>query len=199
MKKICVTQRIAFRLNKIKPMYQYLKSFSLIVLFSFILVSCNSEPSLQRYFVDHQEQPNFISQDVPVSMVKIDKTNFTEEQTEAFNSVRRLNFLGFNVNENNKDVYTTELNTVKSILKQEKYQDLMEFSDKGRKILVKYIGDDEDADEVILFGSAEDMGFAVVRILGSDMSPEKMITLSEALRNSNIDESQMQEMLDFFK
>lgn len=166
---------------------------------SLVLVSCNSEPSLQRYFVDHQEQPNFISQDLPVSMVKIDKTNFTEEQNEAFNSVRRLNFLGFNINDTNKEVYDAELNTVKSILKQEKYQDLIEFSDKGRKILIKYIGDDEDADEVVLFGSAEDMGFAVVRILGSDMSPEKMVTLGEALRTSNLDETQMQEMLDFFK
>lgn len=180
-------------------MKRTVKIFYLIITLSIVLVSCNSEPSLQRYFVDHQEQPNFISQDLPVSMVKIDKTNFTEEQNEAFESVRRLNFLGFNINDTNKDVYTAELDKVKLILKQEKYQDLMEFSDKGRKILVKYIGDDEEADEVVLFGSAEDMGFAVVRILGSDMSPEKMVTLGEALKTSNVDETQMQEMLNFFK
>lgn len=180
-------------------MKRTVKIFYLIITLSVVLVSCNSEPSLQRYFVDHQEQPNFISQDLPVSMVKIDKTNFTEEQNEAFESVRRLNFLGFNINDTNKDVYTAELDKVKLILKQEKYQDLMEFSDKGRKILVKYIGDDEEADEVVLFGSAEDMGFAVVRILGSDMSPEKMVTLGEALKTSNVDETQMQEMLNFFK
>ncbi|TBN04753.1 DUF4252 domain-containing protein [Hyunsoonleella flava] len=180
-------------------MKRTVKTFFITALLSVVLVSCNSEPSLQRYFVDHQEQPNFISQDLPVSMVKLDKTNFTEEQNEAFNSVRRLNFLGFNINDTNKDVYATELGKVKSILKQDKYQDLMEFSDKGRKILVKYIGDDDEADEVVLFGSAEDMGFAVVRILGSDMSPEKMVTLSEALKTSNLDETQMQEMLDFFK
>lgn len=180
-------------------MKRTVKIFYLIITLSVVLVSCKSEPSLQRYFVDHQEQPNFISQDLPVSMVKIDKTNFTEEQNEAFESVRRLNFLGFNINDTNKDVYTAELDKVKLILKQEKYQDLMEFSDKGRKILVKYIGDDEEADEVVLFGSAEDMGFAVVRILGSDMSPEKMVTLGEALKTSNVDETQMQEMLNFFK
>lgn len=180
-------------------MKRTVKIFYLIIALSVVLVSCKSEPSLQRYFVDHQEQPNFISQDLPVSMVKIDKTNFTEAQHEAFESVRRLNFLGFNINDTNKDVYSAELGKVKSILKQEKYQDLMEFSDKGRKILVKYIGDDEDADEVVLFGSAEDMGFAVVRILGSDMSPEKMMTLADALNKANVDETQMQEMLNFFK
>ncbi len=180
-------------------MKRTVKLFSLIAIFGLVLVSCNSEPSLQRYFVDHQEQSNFVSQDLPVSMVKIDKTNFTEEQKEAFESVRRLNFLGFNINDTNKDVYTTELDKVKSILKQEKYQDLMEFSDKGRKVLVKYIGDDEEADEVVVFGSASDMGFAVVRILGSDMSPEKMMTLADALNKANVDETQMQEMLNFFK
>ncbi|SEQ51846.1 protein of unknown function [Hyunsoonleella jejuensis] len=175
------------------------KIICLLTILSTVLVSCNNEQSLQRYFVDHQEQPNFISQDLPISMVKIDKTNFTEAQNEAFESVRRLNFLGFNVNDTNKDVYATELDNVKSILKQQKYEDLMEFSDKGRKILVKYIGDDNEADEVVVFGSAEDMGFAVVRILGSDMSPEKMMTLAEALNSANVDESQIQDMLNFFK
>jgi len=43
------------------------------------------------------------------------------------------------------------------------------------------------------------MGFALVRILGDHMSPEKMVTLAEALNNADIDESQMQNMMDFFK
>ncbi|GAB1857368.1 DUF4252 domain-containing protein [Flavobacteriaceae bacterium MHTCC 0001] len=170
-----------------------------IALIHCVLVSCNSEPSLQRYFVDHQEQSNFISQDIPLSMIDMDKTNFTEVQHEAFNSVKRLNFLGFKINNNNKANYTSELTKVKSILNQEKYQDLMEFSDNGRKILVKYIGDDEEADEVVLLGSASDMGFAVLRILGNDMSPEKMVMLGEALRTSNVDKSQVQEIFNFFK
>ncbi|PQV47349.1 uncharacterized protein DUF4252 [Jejuia pallidilutea] len=180
-------------------MKRTVKILGITAFLSLILVSCNSEPSLQRYFVDHQEMPNFISQDIPVSMVKLDKTNFTEAQHEAFNSVRRLNFLGFNINETNTAIYTVELEKVKTILKQGKYQDLMEFSDKGRKILVKYIGDDDEADEVVVFGSANDMGFAVVRILGDDMSPEKMVALAQALNNANLDESQMQDMLNFFK
>ena len=180
-------------------MKRTVKLFFLLTVFSLALVSCNSEPSLQRYFVDHQEQPNFISQDLPVSMVKIDKTEFTQDQLEAYKSVRRLNFLGFNVNDTNIESYEAELTKVRSILKQEKYQDLMEFSDKGRKILVKYIGDDEEADEVVVFGSASDMGFAVVRVLGNDMTPEKVMTLANALNTANVDETQMQEMLDFFK
>ena len=38
------------------------------------LVSCSSGVSLQRYFVDNQETKNFISQDIPLSMVKVDQS-----------------------------------------------------------------------------------------------------------------------------
>lgn len=172
---------------------------SIIISFGLLLVSCNSEPSLQRYFVDHQELPNFMSQDVPISMLKVDEASFTAAQQEAYKSVRRLNFLGFKNDSTNTGLYTTELSKVRGILKQDKYQDLVEFSDKGKKVLVKYIGDDEEADEVIVLVSADDMGFALVRILGDHMSPEKMVTLAEALNNADIDESQMQNMMDFFK
>jgi len=173
--------------------------FSLTFLFGLVLSSCNTEPSLQTYFVDHQEAPNFISQDLPISMLDIDKTNFTEKQQEAFESVKRLNFLGYKIKDASNSDYDTEIQQVKTILKQKKYEDLMEFNNNGRKILVKYIGDDDEVDEFILFGSAKDMGFAVVRILGKNMSPEKMVTLAEALRTINVDENQMQEMLNFFQ
>ncbi|MEW4922545.1 DUF4252 domain-containing protein [Algibacter sp. 2305UL17-15] len=180
-------------------MKRAVKIIFLTAFLSVILNSCNGEPSLQRYFVDNQEQPNFISQDLPISMVEIDKSDFSEAQTEAFNSVRRLNFLGYKVNETDRVTYEAELTKVTSILSQEKYQDLMEFNDKGKKVLVKYIGDDDEADEVVVFGSANDMGFALVRILGDDMSPEKMVTLAEALNKANVDENQMQNILNFFK
>lgn len=43
------------------------------------------------------------------------------------------------------------------------------------------------------------MGFAVVRILGDDMDPQKLMTLSSVLDQSNIDDGQLKEMIDFFK
>lgn len=128
------------------------------------LISCSSGVSLQRYFVDNQEAKNFISQDVPLSMIKVDQSEFTEEQKEAYNSVSKLNFLGYKANENNAEELNAEIETVKTILSDTKYKDLMEFNDKGNKIVVKYIGDDADADEVVVFGSSKEMGFAVVRV-----------------------------------
>ena len=164
-----------------------------------ILTSCDDGLSLQRYYVDNQEAKNFITQDIPLSMIEIDKSNFTEEQQEAYSSVNKLNFLGYKSNETNLEAFNAEIAKVKTILNDSKYIDLMEFSDKGNKIIVKYIGDDNEADEVIVLGSSKEMGFGIVRILGNDMNPEKMITLINAFQKANIEESQVQDIMNFFR
>ena len=164
-----------------------------------ILVGCSNYASLQTYYVDNQESKNFISQDLPLSMLKIDQSSFTEEQKEAYKSVRKLNFLGYKINANNIEAYNAEITKVKAILSNEKYNDLMEFSDKGNKIYVKFVGDEYDADEIVIFGTAKPTGFGIIRILGDDMNPEKMVTLINALQNANIGESQIEHIVNFFK
>ncbi len=164
-----------------------------------ILTSCGNNASLQHYYVDNQESKNFISQDLPLSLIEIDKSNFTEAQEEAYSSVDKLNFLGYKASDTDTEAYKAELAKVKTILSDSKYNDLMEFSDKGNKIYVKYIGTDDEADEVVVFGSAKDMGFGIVRILGDDMNPEKMVTLITAMQNANIEEGQIENIMNFFK
>ena len=180
-------------------MQRTIKYIVFTILLSLGLASCDNDPSLQRYFVDNQESANFITQDIPLSMIEIDKSGFSEDQKEAYNSVKRLNFLGYKATEANKEAYNAELSKVKTILKGKKYNDLLEFNHQGSKILVKYVGDDDEADEVVVFGSSNEMGFAVVRVLGNDMSPEKMVTLASVLQQSNIDESGVQDIMNFFK
>ncbi|WP_142783543.1 DUF4252 domain-containing protein [Changchengzhania lutea] len=180
-------------------MQRTIKYLLLTLIAAFTLESCNSGESLQTYFVDNQESGNFISQDIPLSMVKLDQSQFTEEQKEAYNSVSRLNFLGYKSDSTNAETFNAELSKVKAILKDDKYNDLMEFSDKGNKVIVKYIGDDDEADEVIVFGSSKELGFAIVRVLGDDMSPEKMATLVSALQTADFDTSQLEGVVDFFK
>lgn len=87
---------------------------------------------------------------------------------------------------------------VNEILKSGKYQDLMRINDKHMKGVIKYLGTDEEIDELILFGSSDDKGFALVRVLGKDMKPENMSTLIEALQRSNIDEASLGGLKQFF-
>ncbi|MCF7568546.1 DUF4252 domain-containing protein [Sabulilitoribacter arenilitoris] len=180
-------------------MKRTVKHIIFVCLLAVVFVSCNDGKSLQTYFVDNQESSNFITQDIPISMVKIDDSKFTEEQKEAYESVKRLNFLGYKADETETEVYKAELAKVKTILSDKKYNDLMEFSDKGNKITVKYVGTDDEADEVIIFGSAKELGFGIVRVLGDDMNPDKMVTLVTAMQNANVDENQVQDIMNFFK
>lgn len=180
-------------------MKRTIKFFIYSLITAVTLTSCGNKGSLQSYYVDHQEAKDFISQDFPLSMIEIDKSSFTEDQKEAYNSVNKLNFLGFKVSKNNTEIFNAELRTIKTILNDEKYNDLMEFHDQGNKISVKYLGTEDEADEVILFGSSPDMGFGIVRILGDKMSPNKMVTLIEVMQNANIDESQVENIMNFFK
>ncbi|WP_298500203.1 DUF4252 domain-containing protein [uncultured Algibacter sp.] len=180
-------------------MQRTIKFLAFTLFTAVIFTSCGNDVSLQRYYVDNQETKNFISQDLPLSLIEIDKSKFTEAQTEAYESVSKLNFLGFKANDTNTEAYNAEIKKVKTILSDSKYNDLMDFSDKGNKISVKYIGTEEEADEVVIFGSAKDMGFGIVRILGDDMNPEKMVTLISAMQNANIEEGQIENIMNFFK
>lgn len=179
-------------------MYQPIKFILVTIFAAFFLVGCNDGLTMQRYFVEHQEAENFLAQDVPISLLNIDESKLTAEQKEAYKSIDRLNFLGYKIDSTNVDEYHFELSKVKTILKDEKYNELIDFSYQGAKIAVKYVGENE-ADEFIIFGSSKDMGFGIVRVLGDDMTPEKIMTLGQLFESSNVDTSQFKEMMTFFK
>ncbi len=163
-------------------------------------VSCNQNSSLQAYYVDNELKPGFTSVDIPTSFLKIDETSLTPEQKEAYNSVDKLNMLAFVITEDNKDQYQEELAKVNSILKDSKYNELMRAGNSvDGKFVMKYIGDDDEVDEFILFGNANDKGFAVIRILGDDMNPNQIASLAQGINLSDIDASQVQQFAEMFK
>lgn len=173
--------------------------YVIVLLFTVCLISCNEGMTLQRYFVEHQESNNFTSVDLPATILSLDKTTLNENQMEAYNSIKRLNFLGYKADPSEMDAYNSELKQVSIIMEHKKYNDLMEFNNKGKKIVVKYIGNDDEADEVIVLGSSKEIGFGIVRILGKDMNPEKIMTLMDAMKKSNMDTSKFEGIANFFK
>ncbi|MFD2824065.1 DUF4252 domain-containing protein [Lacinutrix iliipiscaria] len=171
--------------------------FSLLALI--MLVSCSNTQSLQTYFVDNQETPNFTTLDIPTSIVKFENTELSASELEAYESIDKLNFLGFKLDSNNLDSYKAEMNKVSSILSDKKYIDLGEFNMQGSKMIVKYLGDNDIADEFIIFGNSKDVGFGVLRVLGDDMSPAKLYMLAQSMNKASVDQSQLQSLTDFFK
>lgn len=181
-------------------MTSLIKYITVMVILVATLFSCDQNPSLQTYFVDNQEKPNFLSIDLPITMLKIDENKLSAEQKDAYHSVKKLNMLAYKSDNLHQADYKAELSKVKSILDDKKYEELMRGGNStDGKFTIKYLGDDDDIDEFILFGSANDKGFAVIRILGNDMDPNKLMSLSSVFESGNVDSSQVQQFVDFFK
>ena len=89
-------------------------SFTLICT---LFLSCNSEPSLQTYYVDHKEASGFIAMDFPVSFLDIDINDITESEQKAINSIQKFNMLGYSLKSGSDIVYRYQLNFVKQLLK----------------------------------------------------------------------------------
>ncbi|EIJ40011.1 DUF4252 domain-containing protein [Galbibacter orientalis] len=173
-----------------------LKNIVALVTLVLVVASCgNGTPSLQEYYVNNADNPNFISLDIPASILGVASNSLNEKQQEAFNSVKKLNVLAFRVNEDNKTDYESEKTTVQSILKDTKYEELMVINSGKHKGVVKYLGDDDTVDEVILFGSDDEMGFALIRVLGNKMKPENMMSLVEAVQKGAVDSGALESQL----
>ena len=164
-----------------------------------LLASCNSEPSLQKYFVEKTENKNFVALDLSPSILNIDKQKLTVEQNEALNSFEKMNILAFKRTDQNAADYEIEKGKVREILKNDQYQELMKFSRNGDAASVSFVGDENHIDEFILFANRKENGFAVVRILGKDMNPTGIVAMLSALKESNVDMAQLKPLQDMMQ
>lgn len=181
-------------------MIQSIKKSIVVLLLAVAFISCNQGPTLQTYYVDNELNPGFSSFDVPTSVINVEKVDMTDEQKDAYESVSKLNVLTFMLNEDNAEDYKLELEKVKEILKNPKYEELMRGSTDDGRFVVKFLGESElSIDELIVFGSASDKGFMIARILGDNMNAGELIKLGDVLQNANIEDSQLNGLTDFFK
>jgi hypothetical protein len=172
------------------------------ILFSLLLMSfiaCEKEPSLQKYFVEKTESTDFISVDMSPSILNIKPDALSTEQQEALKTFKKMNILAFKIKDENKAKFEGERTKVKEILKDEKYQELMKFGSGKEGAAVYFVGKDDAIEEFVLYGSQNDNGFAVVRILGDKMNPEDFMTLLSALQKSDIDMDQLKPLEGIFK
>lgn len=172
----------------------------LAIALSLLLFSCNSEPTLQKYFVDNQEKPGFVVVDVSPSILNLEKTKLTADQSKALSSFEKMNILAYQINDKNKSEFDVERKKINEILKDTtNYQQLMKFGSGKDGASISFIGDEDHIDEFILFGTKSDNGFAVVRILGKDMNPADAMTFLSVLKESNIDMKQLEALKGLMK
>lgn len=171
----------------------------LLLLMAALVAGCSSQQSLQEYYVDNSENPDFIAIDVPASILKIDAMELNSTQKAAVNSLRKFNLLAFKKTSENASEYKIEKAKVKEILKGDDFVELMKINTEYGKGVVKYLGEEDAIDEVIIYGDNRDKGFALVRVLGKNMNPAHIIQLMQALQSSDYNGEELGEIGRFLK
>ena len=166
---------------------------------SLLFVACSSTQSLQEYYVDNSENPNFLSVDLPVSLLNLKKTDLSADEQEALESLNKMNVLAFKKDGSNEAEYTTEKVKVKAILKDPQFNELMKMNTPYGKATIKYLGDDDAIDEVIIYGDSKEKGFVLVRVLGNDMNPAHLAKFLKAIEKSDYKGQGLDKIGEFLK
>ena len=173
--------------------------FKLSTIFGLLLIlGCSQEPSLQTYFVAHQEASGFMSVDIPMSFLNPDEIELTDVQKEAVDSIDKLNMLAYSLKDGTETEFNSELDNIKTILKAEKYNDLMRGGNPADgKLYIKYIGEDSEIDELIVFGFSSANGFAIIRVLGDDMELSKIMKLESVIDQFDTENANVEDFMKF--
>ena len=172
----------------------------LAIALSLLLFSCNSKPSLQKYFVDHQEKPGFMVLDISSNILNVNKAKLTADQSKVLSSFNKMNILTYKLNAKNRNEFDVERKKINEILKDTlNYQQLMKIGSGKDRASISFIGDEDHVDEFIVYGCKNDNGFAVVRIMGKDMNPADAMTMLSVLKSSNVDMKQLEPLKGLMK
>ena len=151
--------------------------FAVVVAFA----SCSKTQSIQSYYVEKSEDPNFLVIDIPTSILGINNEVLNEEEQAALDSFQKLNVLMFRKTAANGEQFPEELKTVREIIDGQQFDPLMVVSDRQFSGKLLFEGSVERPDEILFFGSATDEGFLLARLIGSKMQVEKAVVLAKAL------------------
>lgn len=175
------------------------RNLYLLGLVMLMLVSCDTKPSLQKYFVEKGEAKNFTTIDIAPNFIKTDSLDLSADEKEALKSLKKLNVLMFKVNNANAKEYDAEKTTVKTLLKEDNYEELMKMNEGNGGISISTKGEGEHIEEFVLFLHNKDNGFGVVRVMGEDMTPNNVLTIAGVIQKSNMDINQFKPLEDIMK
>mgnify|MGYP001027722013 CR=1 FL=1 len=174
-------------------MKKFIKILGLVIAVVLLTIACDTNPSLQKYYVDSKENSEFISIDLPSSILQLKDTEVSDDIKNTLETIKKVNFLALQLNETNKELYTSEKEKVKTILKNPKYKQLMRMNMGNGNVSVNYLGDEDAIDEVVIFGADNGKGFAVVRVIGENMNPADILKLTQEIKMDD-DSAQLKQL-----
>ncbi|WP_396634206.1 DUF4252 domain-containing protein [Maribacter sp. R86514] len=173
--------------------------WAIMVVIGLAITSCSSEQSLQQYYIANAENPNFMSFDLPSSLLNLETANLTESEKEAASSLKKLNILAFQKKPENEADYLVQKNAINSILKGDDFSELMKMNTPFGKATIQLKGDDDIIDELVIYGDNDEKGLVLVRVLGDNMNPASLMQLIKAVEKSDYKGKGLEQLEDLFK
>lgn len=147
----------------------------------------------------NSENSNFLAIDFGADILKVSKDKLSEDEKQALNSFKKLNIVAFKKTADNEALYQKEKTEVQNILKENStYEQLMRFGSKKQGASIYAVGKGEKFDEFVLFGNQNDTGFAIVRIIGKNMTPNHLMSLMSIVQKADIDQEQIKPLIESF-
>ncbi len=175
-----------------------LQYFIVLMTVAITLVSC-SEKSLQKYLVEKQDDNKFMKMDIAPSMLEGENSSFTPEEREVLNTIKKINIVAYPITEGDTVEFRQEKKELEGILDQERYKELTRIKTNDWSATLKYTGDEDAIDEVIVFASDNHRGFAVFRLSGNHMRPDEMLKLMKSAEKGDLDFSKFDGLGKIFK
>lgn len=176
-----------------------MKAFKFIGLavLAVMMFSCNSNQSLQEYYVDNQGDKEFVAVDVPTSLFANTET-LNDDQKRTLETVKKVNVIAIPKKPENQEKINIEKDNISKILKDEKYQLLMKFGGSSTKLEVYFTGNEEAVDEIIVYGYNDEKGMGIARVLGDNMNPSDILNLVSSMQKGDINMSGLKEITGIF-
>lgn len=174
-----------------------IKSIVGLAVLASLLLSCNNDLSLQQFIIEQQEKQDVLSFELSSSLLTATQDLQSEADLETLKSVKKITVLAYQLKDTESEKYADEVQHVSEVLRQDKYAELLSYG-KGEQKAKVYLVDTGDAiDEFIVFANDNKLGWLLVRILGNDMKPEKIIPLLQKVDfdKGNFDLSKLKEIL----
>jgi len=174
------------------------KYFIAFILATVALTSC-SDKSLQKYLVAKQDDDKFVKMDIAASLLQGRNSDFSQEEKDILSTIKKVNVVAYPIQEGDTADFEKERQELKDILDQEQYKELTRINSNDWNATLKYTGEEDAIDEVIVFASDNKRGFAVFRLLGENMRPDQMIKLMKTAERGDLDISKLSGFGEIFK
>ncbi len=157
--------------------------------------SCDSDPTVQTYYVDSQDKDGFYNVKFPVSVFGINEEKLSAESRKAYESMNRVNVLIVTATDDKKSQVEKEAEKFNKILKNGTYKTLITHSSDDYKVRFVYEGDTDSIDELIAFVSYEDKVMGIGRITGDNMNVGDLMKMMNELEKEDINPANLKGIL----